>query len=209
MKYMAGAMLNLVRMRKTPRFNLVWLCLLAVTGTLRADNYNYSYIFGSGDIVSGSFSATHNGNVYDTVSDISLYFNGTLLGTSLFAGSALDFDNALWQVGPIIGDEVKHSNFVFTNDESFLDPLATPNYDTAFYFYILNGSVSTNTPASDASWLEPNGDPLQLRDSPASGSWLVSPAAPASVPDEGSIIAMLGFALGTLVTVRRLRSASL
>lgn len=50
--------------------------------SVKADQFNFSYTFGSGDIVTGSLNGTQNGLFVENISNVSVSFNGIL-----FAGA--------------------------------------------------------------------------------------------------------------------------
>jgi hypothetical protein len=99
-------------------------------GVANAATFQYSYDFDNGDVVSGMFDGTANGNLVTELSNISASYNGVAFNGSgsLFAAS-YDYDLQWWTVGNA------YASFDGTNNNFMLIDSNYP-VDTNFTNYI-------------------------------------------------------------------------
>lgn len=132
--------------------------------------YSYSYSFASGDIVTGSFNGTGNGNLVTGLSNITAELNGTKFNGSpnLFGSSlgASDYQSG----GAVASFNLALNNFMFI-DSDYPDDTSFSNYfgiagdvPTAF---VDDGFLTfTSNAAMDGQWLlimvQDNGDPSAI-----------------------------------------------
>lgn len=124
------------------------LCLLtaalALGGVAQAATFDFSYTFGDGTFVNGSFEGTQNGSYIDNVSNISLYINSTQVTGTIF-GAQYDESNFTYLPGPIFSLNPTLSNFVFANSDivnGFFD------YSTSFFQIAPSGASTQMTAVS-------------------------------------------------------------
>ncbi|HUO44341.1 MAG TPA: FxDxF family PEP-CTERM protein [Burkholderiales bacterium] len=160
-----------------------------------ADNFNFSYIFGDSQVVTGSFSGNLVGSFINDISNIQVSLNGTPFLTdgsgSLYAAGwdpvALNYDSA-----PVVSTDASLNNFIFA------DSNVPTDFGASNYFTFTNDS----TYGSLAFAVNTNTGGIAL-DNPTNGSWSVTVAA---VPEPESY-AMLMAGLGLVgVIARRRRS---
>jgi hypothetical protein len=163
------------------------LLLTAIVGPLatgaRADTYDFSYTFASGDVASGSFDGTTVGNFVDNISNITVGLDGNPFpGPISLSGSvsAVSFD-------------ASQSFFDFT--------AAAGNPDFFLLFGSFDGTSLANAQFQELSGafthLFPDDLPIQA------ANWSLTDVSGSSVPDGGTTVALLGVAIVGLVVLRR------
>lgn len=176
---------------RTPRI-LAALALALSAATAKADLFNYSYRFGNGTVVSGSFEGTASGLYVTGISNLSASLDG-----APFAGSPSLFATAYntathnWDntVPAVVSFDASLNNFLFI-DSNFPSDVS---YTT--YFYMVNDSLFGFSAASAGFHSGAIAD-----DSPMNSSnWtLTTVAAPIPEPETYAMmlagLAMLGFA---------------
>src|SRR5947209_12792517 len=98
-----------------------------------SDSFNYSYLFSDGNLISGLFDGVQAGNFVDSISNVSMYFDGTSISGPIFTAK---FDGTNWVNGPIVSFDASENNFNFANADI---AGGKTNYDSLFY--MLTGSV--------------------------------------------------------------------
>lgn len=123
---------------------------LAVSSLAQASsNYNYSYTFGSGDLVSGTFTGDASGDIISNIKNFTANDNGIALGSSgNFFGSHYDVSNQ----GPVISFDGKLNDFLFcdcftTNKNYFISSVKYK-----FAQVISNGILHEDDPTNYANW---------------------------------------------------------
>lgn len=174
---------------------LLFPLALALGLTVRsasADTFNYSYLFDSGLLVTGSFTGTANGDFVDNVADVTLFYDGVAVSGPLFTSS---FDGAAFQSGPLISFNPYLSNFAFANT----DLAAGDGYDSVFY--ILNSSVYGDDIAlAYSATLGAQG----LGQPPSAWSLVAaSGPVPVGVPERAATFGLFGLGLIALAALRR------
>lgn len=97
----------------------------------RADTFNFSYTFSSGNVVSGSFSGTANGQFIDSISNISASWNGTPFnGSSSLYTATYDQSLQAWRndISPIVSFDGSLNNFLFIDAEYPTGQIAYTNF---------------------------------------------------------------------------------
>lgn|GEM_PF-638659 len=123
-------------LRRVATFGVAALVLCATSA--KADLFDFSYTFGDGAVVSGSFTGTANGVYVDDISNLSMFKNGNpFTGNPSMFHTAWnpaihDWDNT---IPAIVSTDASLNNFLFIDS----------NYPTDFsytnYFYMVNDAV--------------------------------------------------------------------
>ena len=163
------------------------LALSFSAGFARAEYFSFSYLFGDGLTVTGSFNGDLNGNFAENINGLSVFFNGEAMTGSLFASR---FDSGSYFDGPIISFDALQNNFTFANSD-----FANGDFTYDSVFYILNASVYSDTAVAFSSLGYASQD-----DPTVSSSWRLA------VPDHGSSLALLGLTMLGLLWLRRKQS---
>ena len=154
-------------------------------GFVRADTFAFSYLFGDGLNVTGTFSGVANGNFAENVFNVAVFFNGNAMPGTVFASQ---FDGANYLNGPVISYDALQNNFVFANSD-----LAGGDFVFDSIFYMLNASVSSDTAVAFSSLGYASQD-----DPTSSANWSL-----VQTPDQSSTLALLGLALAGLTWMKR------
>lgn len=98
---------------------LAALAFILVTGaSAQATTFNFSYTFGNGAVVTGSFDGTANGNLVTGLSNISVAINGNAFsGNGSLSASAFDRDNYSWYNSAVVSFNGLESNFGFADGD--------------------------------------------------------------------------------------------
>jgi hypothetical protein len=164
-----------------------------MAGGVRAADFNFSYTFGDGSAVTGSLSGDLNGSFVENVSNIHVSFNGVeFSGAPLYAASwntaTLDWDSAPAK----ISTDASQNNFIFA------DSNVPADFGVTNYFYFTNDATNGQTVFANNL----NSDAIAY-DSPATGTWSLTPAA---VPLPGAVWFFTS-SLGAMAALRRRRQA--
>ena len=161
-----------------------------IPSTAHAGIFAYSYTFGVGDIVTGTFVGTQNGNLIADISDATVLLNGISIGDAIYtAGFSIPH---VW--GPtadglaVVSIDGTQNNFVFSASD--LDHGG--NW--------LNGEIAS---LSYPGWSGMAGtwNGKSDFDVPMNISWSVRNIS--SIPDTGATAAVLGVSLIGLAALRR------
>jgi hypothetical protein len=122
-------------MKTTLRIAAV-MAALAVASVAHAapSTFDYSYTFGSGDVVSGSFTGTASGNLVTNLSNITASFDGTpLRGNGSLFNASYDPSTGTWtaDAGVASFDGTK-------NDFLFIDSHYPIDFQFTNYFYSIS-----------------------------------------------------------------------
>ena len=164
--------------RKPLAFLGLILCLTGARAL--AVPFNYSYSFGDGAIVTGSFDGTLNGDYVDNISNVTLVFDGTPTTGPIFTARN---DGAAWLNGPIVSFHALQNDFIFVNDD-----IANGGAGYNSFFWMIGASFDYG----DAAFAE--FDPLSIfsGDFPMQpDNWSLSQVPTASVPDAVPTVALL------------------
>lgn len=84
----------------------------------QADNFNYSYVFGDGTTIEGSFSATVNGDLLTGFSNISAAIDGEeFFGSGSLVNYGFEVGTGDWVAGQAVATiSGTYANFVFAAD---------------------------------------------------------------------------------------------
>ncbi len=109
-----------------------------------ADVFDFSYTFGTGDVVSGSLSGTQNGNYIESVSDVSVFFNGNPFSGNHNLYQPYSFiEGCCFSFGAgVVSFDGNLNNFYFSD--------AAPNSPATNTFY-MNGTDQDNYWTGDQS----------------------------------------------------------
>ena len=118
-------------------FTAAALLATLTAGTANASSdFDFSYNFADGSIVTGSLSGDLNGALISNISDIQVNFNGTeFLGPLYLAGWNPDPAVLNWDSSPVVSTNEALNNFVFADTNFALDTSASN------YFYFTNDST--------------------------------------------------------------------
>lgn len=171
-------------------------------GSANATNveYNFSYHFGNGSTITGSFLANANANgIFSNISHIQASLDGNQFLDDATSHSLIavgwNTTTGSWDslLTPVISVHADLNNFIFA------DTNAANNPDTTNYFEFVNDPINGQVVgASDNNVLDSNNNPLSAFDSPAS-SWSVS-----AVPEPNELLLMV---LGLPMLMLRLRNS--
>jgi len=127
-------------MRPLKKFAILLAAVLSLTAvTAFGDSYDFSYLFASGDIVSGSLIGTTNGNFIENVSNVTIAINGNQ-----------EIGPVVLQSTEIFSFSAQQSNIIITGPTFFLLSAFTGVGGVAQAF---NGSVHTaDIPFLPANW---------------------------------------------------------
>jgi len=172
--------------------------LAAGSAAQASQTFDYSYTFNTGDVISGSFNGTANGNLINDLSNITASFDGHALNGSGSLHDAFYTDaggdcGSCWSAGgAVVSFNGLQSNFLFI-DSNFP---ANSNYTN--YFYVIpwpNGSDNPNA----TQFFSPATNYVDYYN----GQYIVSNwSVTDAVPEPGSI-ALVGLGLMVLVFARK------
>jgi len=156
--------------------------LTMVTGA-NATSYNFSYTFASdGQLITGSFDGTQNGDLVEGLSNISVAFDGVAFNGPLF-GSCY---SSGWQTGCAVASFSGDANNFRFIDSNYPDDTTYTNY---FSDAQLSGRVVEWDDTNDIN-----------TDSGSYGAWVLSAA---SVPESPSFYLLAFGLLGLFAGARR------
>jgi hypothetical protein len=181
--------------------SLIWLLvtLCMTSATTYGTTFDYSYKFGSGDVVWGSLEGTQNGAFVDDVHDVTVFFNGRPSTGTIFP---LRFDGtssypANWKSGAVVSFQAADCNFAFVNADF---ASGNPYYTALFAIVSDSNNGVLELDAIDILALAPGGlGPFVFNEAQlaTSGIWSLQ-----SVPEGGRSITMLALALAGLGWMR-------
>ena len=187
---------NVGEMNKSMKMNRTLALLVVVsaayaasTGSTYGADWDYSYTFGDGLVVSGSFEGTQSGDFVTGISDLSMSYNGTPVTGPIYAAT---YDGSAWVNGAVVSFDAAQNNFLFINTD-----YAIGDY-SGDYLAFLPASIEGGEPY--AAFVS---GPLDIvdanNDSTVASNWtLVDP-----VPDGASTAMLCGMSLLALGWFRR------
>jgi hypothetical protein len=203
------AFLVLVYLPAMLSFNKI-VTLIAVALSLTAvsafgDTFDFSYTFGNafyggtiGDVISGSFDGTLNGNYVDNISNITMAYNGVAMPGTYYTGAYTG--NYSWVSGPIVSFDATLNDFGFNTDPLVNGQFSGPP-GSFLYFVGIPGYSTTSGGLPDVYGGTSN-TINETEDNPMiPGNWVLTDVS--AVPDSGATITMLGMAVAGLVGLRR------
>jgi hypothetical protein len=183
---------------------LLRLAALALTlfagATAQATTFNFSYIFGNGTAVTGSFDGTANGNLVTGLSNISVELNGkAFAGNGSLVAAAFDRDNYSWYNSPVVSFNGLESNFGFANGD------INSSYTNVFliipYATTTTDFAEVTTPTIDVA--EEAGPTTSIQ-----ASWHLQAVSPTTTVPEPETYWMLCSGLALMGVVARRRQQS-
>lgn len=155
--------------------------------------FGYSYVFGNGVKVTGSFDGIANGNLIADISNPTVFFDGVTIDTGygvIAEGIPSGVGSAVEGAAQVSIDGTQN-NFIFIVKEPKVG---------AFFWDIPPFSVWGANTIQDFTHT------LAIDSYFNSASWIVSDISPIKTPDDGATIVMLSLALGgSSFANRRLR----
>ena len=114
------------------------LVIAVCSFSAKATVFDFSYTFGSGDVASGSLTGTQNGNFVDSVSNVSVFLNGTALigNPNLYQPYSFLAGCCFVAGAPVISFNGNLNNFIFANGP----PYPYPGYNAQTNFFLMNGT---------------------------------------------------------------------
>ncbi len=181
------------------KLNKTLALLVAVSAGYAATSYaqqtfDYSYTFADGLNVSGTLEGTVSGDYVTGVSDVTMLFNGTPVGGSIFTGT---YNGSAWVAGGVVSFDVSQNDFLFMNSD-----FPGGNWGATAYLYMIPTTIyGGQAYASDS-------DPILVgNDTPANPDHWSLTAVPSydrdPVPDGGCTAMLCGMSLLALGWLRR------
>lgn len=190
-----GAASSAARMNPIKKLAGLFAIALTLVGARAfGDTFSYSYTFGDGDLVTGTFDGTLNGNLITDISHTTVTVAGYTLPGTVFdeSLSGLNYVDG----GATASIDGTQNNLLFVNSD-----YANADFSFTGYFgSITDPATSDNVAQADNPSIFGN-----IADVPQNSSWSVTVT---SVPDGGMTLAMLGAALLVLACVRGQRPRS-
>lgn len=198
---------------------VVVLAIASCSFSARADLFNFSYTFGSGDVASGSLTGTQNGIFIESVSNVSVFFNGVALAGNPNLYQPYSFLAGCCFVAgtPVISTNGNLNNFIFA-DGAPVYPYTATNY------FSMNGTdidywntgtlgplqiAAISTRADDyVTDVSINGSALAGYSAFDANRWSLTPVTPVPEPETyAMLLAGLGL-LGFSARRRKLKEAA-
>jgi hypothetical protein len=177
--------------KPSPRLLLfLGLVLTATAVPSFADTFDFSYVFGDGTDITGSFTGTKAGQFVNNVSNVSVFFDGTAMPGTIYTStidSGFDYLN-----GPVISFDASQNDFVFANSD-----LAGGDFSYDSFFLISNTAGEASAQSFPLGFSGSNDFPA------VDSSWSLTQLLPAAVPDGGGVAGLFGLAMLGLIGFRR------
>lgn len=180
---------------KLPYFGILAIGIGFAALSARADQFDFSYTFASGDIVTGSLDGTVSGDLITNISNVSVSLDGNAFSGPLYA------EGFVLNVGYADGAAVAsldglQNDFLFINSDYAAGDLSY----NAFFGSITAPSIvdSVNDGFTIAQAIDGNIDAFDV---PASATWSIRDVS--SVPDTASAMALLAVGVVGLAAFRR------
>ena len=149
-----GEMNNSMKMNRTVALLVVVSAAYAASTGLVYGDWDYSYTFGDGLVVKGSFQGTQNGDFVTGISDVTMSINGSTVTGPIYTGT---FNGSAWVAGGVASFDVSQNDFLFINSD-----FAVGNWSANADLYILptsiwgGGAFASDSPlndvGNDATW---------------------------------------------------------
>jgi len=178
------------------------LAATLASGAASAENFDFSYTFSSGDVISGSFQGTWNSthtaalNITDVTASLDYVPFLADANTGYLDVTAWNTTTGTWDdtIAPVISTNAANNNFVFADTDVAVNTAAS-NY----FFFINDATQGQQAFAVNTNVLDINGNAQSAFDAPAAGSWsLTAVPLPTTLP-------MMLSGLGLLVAAARRR----
>ena len=175
------------------RFLFLLILSPLVPGSAQPANFNFSYTFNSGTIISGTLDGTQTGSLIENVTNMTFSINGTFV-SGFTAVSHFDVSARAWVQGsPVLSTDVFQNNFLLDGDTGT--------------FYIIgkdhnliddSGTLINNAFSSQSAQQVVTGSWNEVLET---GNWSIAPAS--AIPEPSTYAAIFGLIALGLVTYRR------
>jgi hypothetical protein len=166
------------------------VALLSVTVCSKGTVFDYSYTFGSGDIVSGTLEGSQSGDFVNNVANVTVFFNGTAMSGNVYTAR---YEPTGYVAGPIVSFDVHKNDLLFANSD-----FANGDLGAIEFLQIINLNVY-GSDLANAIIPGVGGVTTDL----SFGLWSLTEQPGTSVPDAGSTAAMFGSALVGITLLKR------
>lgn len=122
--------IDIPRLKASKRALLSFAALMAISNSVFAGLFEYSYHFGDDTSVSGTLTGDVNVNYVENVNNVTLTFNTTTLRQTFYS---VGLYNLSWSGDAIVSFDASLNNFLFTDAENY--PSST---DYTAFFEIIN-----------------------------------------------------------------------
>lgn len=172
--------------------------LLLVTGSAQADDFQFSYRFNTGELVTGSFTGTRSGDMVSDISQLSVSINGVAFGGEVKAFSYTSPGNqcpsCFSATGAVASFDPLKNNFYFSDGD------AVSGSGISNYFYVIPWPNGSNNPVATQAYIN-NTSINAFNGQYVPQNWILS-----AVPEPSSVLLMM-LGLGGIIALGRQRSS--
>ncbi|MGD0958256.1 MAG: VPLPA-CTERM sorting domain-containing protein [Methylomonas sp.] len=164
------------------------------------EQFDFSYIFSSGDVITGSMwgNLDPTGLYIQNITNVQAFLDGVQFLNDISTGSldatAWNTTTGTWDdtIAPVVSTNASLNNFAFGDTDVASNPSGVSNY----FFFINDPTQGQQVFAVNTNNLDSNGNAQSAFDSPAAtGAWTITAVPlPATLPMLTSGLAILGLA---------------
>ena len=151
----------------------------------QAANFDFSYTYTDGNVVSGTFRGQVNGIYVDNITDLALSFNGHAATGPVYAAT---YGGGTFSAGPVVSFQAAANDFIFINSDILHGDYG---FNAALFFappaYFSTPTIQVDTTSAYFAEIKPI----------VPGNWRLH------VPEAGSTLALSGLAFTALCLARR------